>query len=308
MSNSLTIPKSLPPEAFSDAGDDLGGADFLLFDGKTGTWTRGRGKEEISAGTELVVLIDRMLKGFTRFDDGVPTSRFLPIWPVPDLQALRQSLGDLDPALWPNHDAKGNPQDPWRPARQLPVILIEHCECLVYSTSSFGGLKACSQLGRAVQRQRRYPEQQDALPIASLDVDDYLHSVKAFGRIFDPLLPVIDWTSHRAVEEAMRRGRFDIPAVKPELAEDTEREPVEDERPTKQTAPSHGILPSRGRGPKARANEAPASIDQKPRGAATGAHRNAQFADESKAPRKVGATKSRRHHEDDDDFDDGVGF
>jgi hypothetical protein len=205
MTNDLTTSRALPPEAFADSGGDFIAGDLLLFDGKTGLWTAGQDKDEVPVGTKAVAIIDEMLKGFTRFDDGVPRTRLLPLWPVPDLRALRQSLGDLDEALW-SRDAKGKSLDPWKAARRLPVILLDAtCTGLIFTTSSHGGVKAVSILSRAVQMQRR--NDADALPIISLASDSYLHSTKAFGKIFDPLFDIVDWTTHRAVEEMLKTDK-----------------------------------------------------------------------------------------------------
>jgi len=188
---------------------------LLLCDGKTGVWSYGIDKDEVPIGTQAVAMVDQILKGFVRFDEGGPTRRFLPIWPTPDLHALRQSLGDLDEAMWPDRNAKGGAQDPWRPARQLPVILIRKTlDCLVYSTSSHGGVIAVSQLSRAVQHERRDPENATALPIVTLDVDSYTQ--QKFGKIYTPVLDIMRWTTHSAVAEMMRTGDFN------RLADDTD--------------------------------------------------------------------------------------
>jgi hypothetical protein len=229
MSNELT----LPPEAFADDGADFS-AEFLLFDGKRGCWTRGRDKDETPVGTRCVALVDEQLRGFVRFDDGRPRSRLLPIWPTPDLRALRASLGDLDEALWLDRDAKGNPQDPWRPARRLPVIVVaDPVEGLIYSTSSFGGIKAVSALGRAVLMRRR--EDVNALPLVSLGADSYVHPGKTFGRIFSPLLDIDGWTTHRAVEEMMRTGK-PLPAPAPRIEAEPARAPKATAQTTRRAA------------------------------------------------------------------------
>lgn len=221
--HALTTTKILPPDAFlADDDETLGGADLLLFNGKTGEWSHARDQIELPIGTEVVAIVDQGMRGFVRFDDGTPRHRLLPIWPTPDLHALRQQLGDLDPALWLERDAKNNPQDPWRPARQVPVILLKTLDCLVYSTSSFGGVVAVSQLNRAVQAARRDPTNMDALPIVALDAKSYTHPTKSFGKIFSPVLDVVDWTTHAEVEAAMRRGAFKLTS-----ADDAEPEPAE---------------------------------------------------------------------------------
>jgi hypothetical protein len=208
MTSELSTIRVLPPAAFSDTGDDFAGSAYLLFDGgKRGTWTRGRAKEEVQPGTRVVALLDELLKGYVKYVDGVPQSRMVPIWPAPDLRALRASLGDTDPALWPDRDARGDAQDPWRTARRLPVIVLdETCEGLIFSTSSFGGVKAISLLSRELQKRRRDPEHAGDVPIVELNSDSYNHPVKSFGRILEPRLDVVGWTVHAAIEEMLRSG------------------------------------------------------------------------------------------------------
>jgi hypothetical protein len=208
MNSELAFPAQvLPAEAFGQ-DDDFAGAAFLLFDGKRGIWTHGRDKVEAPKGTKAIALIDQMLKGFVRYDDGVPRSRLVPIWPIPDMHALRQTLGDLDPDLWPDRNAKNEPQDPWRPSRKLPILLVESCEGVIFSTSSFGGIKAISHLGSAVRSMRHDPQNAGAVPIVSLNAESYAHPNKTFGRIYSPLLDIEDWTTLGEVEEMMRAGSF----------------------------------------------------------------------------------------------------
>jgi hypothetical protein len=222
--NSLTNTLILPPEAFGAAGDTLDGADLLLFDGKIGLWNCGKARAEIPIGTRAVIGIDAMQKGFVRFDGGMPQSHLLPLWPVPDLRALRQSLGDLDRDLWPERDARGAPQDPWRPYRKLPLTLLETGEQLIYATSSQGGITTISQLGQQVRTERRYRDA-TALPIVSLEADSYPHKNKMFGMIHLPVLKLGGWTSHNVVEEVTRDGNLDklLPAPAAPPREETER-------------------------------------------------------------------------------------
>jgi hypothetical protein len=223
MSNNIAPISStqiLPPNAFID--DDFGFDDgLLLFDGKIGRWTYSQDKIELPPGTKAVALVDQTLKGFTRFDDGKPTSRLLPLWPAPDLPALRLTLGDLDPNVWVGRDSKGRPKDPWMPARKMPVILlVQTLDCLVFSTSSINGVIAVSQLNRAVLRERRDPARASVLPIVSLASDSYLSANKQFGKIFKPLFDLERWTTHDAVDELMRGGNFNKLLAEEELLVD----------------------------------------------------------------------------------------
>jgi hypothetical protein len=192
----------LPPEAFADEGF---GSDRLMFDGKRGVWSMG--KETVPIGTKVVVMMDQLMKGFIRFDDGMPTTQLLPQGATQaDLYTLRQSLGDLDQSLW-ERSKKGKPIDPWRQARELPVILlVRTLDTVVFSTSSQGGLHAVSALKRAVMGERRDPSCPTALPIVSLDADSYKHPEKEYGTIYTPLLDIDRWTTHQAVKKMMHNG------------------------------------------------------------------------------------------------------
>jgi hypothetical protein len=231
-----TNSKVLPPAAFSD-DDDFGGGAFLFLDGKRGPpYTCGRDKDEVPCGTKAVAFVDQQLRGFTIFEDGVPRSRLLPLWPPPDLDALRASLGNLDPDLWPNRDPKGQPLDPWRPTRRLPLVLLDATSAaVVFSTCSDGGNKAVGQLGRAVKMRRLDPAHADALPLISLEVDSYPHPNKQFGTIFKPLFDIDGWTTHRAVEAAMRSGDYGTLLPAPVEAPRIEAEPARAPKAAAQT-------------------------------------------------------------------------
>jgi hypothetical protein len=192
----------LPPEAFADEGFE---GERLSFDGKRGVWSTE--DEEIPIGTKAVVMVDQLTKGFIRFEDGFPQISTLPqSATAADFAALRQSLGELDQSLW-KQDKKGKPVDPWRQYRELPVILlVKTLDCLVFSTSSQGGLKAISALKRAVMGVRRDPSNTTALPIVSLDSDSYKHPEKEYGTIYTPQLDIMHWTTHQAVKKMMHNG------------------------------------------------------------------------------------------------------
>jgi hypothetical protein len=192
----------LPPDAFADEGF---GNDRLMFDGKRGVWSMGN--EEVPIGTKVVAMMDQLMKGFIRFDDGMPTTKLVPQSATEaDVYTLRQSLGDLDKSLW-ERDKKGKPIDPWKPARELPVILLTlTLDAVVYSTSSQGGVKAVSVLKKALMGERRDPSCPTALPIVSLDVDSYKHSEKEYGTIYTPMLDIDRWTTHQAVKKMMHNG------------------------------------------------------------------------------------------------------
>jgi hypothetical protein len=201
--------KIMPAEAFVDDADDFSDIDLILFDGKTNSWSYGIDKIKLPTGSKAVAIVDECLKGFARFSDGKPVWRLLPAWPTPDLQALRASLGDLDPALWTELDAKKRPQDPWKAGRKVPVFLGETCDRAVFSTTSLGGVKATSQLNRAVRDKRHDPNTADALPIVSFDFRSYRHTNPQMGTIYEPVFDIEGWTTPAEIEAALRAGHFD---------------------------------------------------------------------------------------------------
>jgi hypothetical protein len=245
------FPGTVPLEALSESGDIItDDVDFLLFDGNDGEWTYGRGRDELPKGSQAIVVIDELLTGFTRFgSDGRPTSAMLPIWPVPDLAALRASLGDIDPMTW-ERDDKG-PRDPWRVSRKLPMFLLPYLEPLLFSTTSSGGVIAVSKLRLTIQRQRRDPDAPDALPVIEFGSSSY--ESKRGNTIFNPVLDIIEWTTMRELIEARRLGRFELPALEaPEPLDEVEEErpiqrgtskPRTEARPAKPSTPK----PRRGR-------------------------------------------------------------
>jgi hypothetical protein len=106
----------------------------------------------------------------------------------------RSQLGCLDESLWEIDESSGRPRDPWQMTIYLPMVSVDAAKVYTFSTTSDGGRRhAVAPLCRAYgQRIRLHP---DELPIVRLDQDSYQHSVKSYGRVKYPLLPIESWTA-----------------------------------------------------------------------------------------------------------------
>jgi hypothetical protein len=64
-----------------------------------------------------------------------------------------------------------------------------------FSSSSYGGVKACKQLVRTYTKQLEVASEttRGCLPVIALGSDSYKHTDKKGGTIFNPVLEGIDW-------------------------------------------------------------------------------------------------------------------
>src|SRR5262245_35165153 len=153
----ILAPASIPAvkaDAFAAYGRTGTGADGLFGDllrhsGRTGTWSAGPQGVEIPAGRQLAAVVTEMLAGFVRWEGGeIAAQEMRPVSEGCDLQALRETLGDLDQSQWPRDDG-GRPTDPWRESVLLPMVDPKTGARYTFSSSSVGGTRAAKKLAAA---------------------------------------------------------------------------------------------------------------------------------------------------------------
>jgi hypothetical protein len=168
--------------------------DLLKFSGKTGEWTAGAQSLAIQEGRVLVAVVPEMIAGHVMWKDGeladqawLPASQF-------DVREHRGTLGDHDQSMWPK-DEDGDPTDPWKEAAMLPMIDPNTRAEFTFSTSSWGGVKACKRLVTTYLKQlASAPETtRGCLPVVALGSSSYKHSDRKRGTIFNPVFEGIDW-------------------------------------------------------------------------------------------------------------------
>jgi hypothetical protein len=150
---------------------------------KGGLWTAGAAELDI---TNSIVLADMfgLRVGFLKWKDAKPVDQ--KVGRVLDgFEARREDLDELDESAWPLGQ-DGKPQDPWQFGYFLRVENVEDGTSYLWTASSFGARKAIGDISRKFARKRQNP-------IVRLTASSYKHRNPAFGRIFEPVLEVVEW-------------------------------------------------------------------------------------------------------------------
>jgi type II secretory pathway pseudopilin PulG len=156
-----------------------------------------RGDSAHIDGRKLVAIGTQAL--WQKWENGKPAEHILR---EPDKQLPeRDELGDTDATAWETGPG-GAPKDPWSNTRLVYLLDPETAELFTFSTSSWGGRSAVSELGDQIMRMRC--GKPDAVPLVELCASPM---VTKFGRKSKPHLKVINWrnTGAESVEEISDR-------------------------------------------------------------------------------------------------------
>jgi hypothetical protein len=230
----IPAPSSSPvakADAFAKYGRSGGGGlfgDLLRHSGRTGTWRAGPQSVEVPAGIALVAIVTEMHGGYTKWEGGeIVAQEMRPVSEGCDLQALRETLGDLDQSQWPRDDS-GKPTDPWKECVLLPLKDLKTGACYTFSSSSIGGTRAAKRLAAVYSWQlRASPETAGHLPVVALGSRAYQHSDRKRGTIHNPTLEGIDWVP-ASVLDNNKGNKADEPP--PEVFEDHRSEKTKKHR------------------------------------------------------------------------------
>jgi hypothetical protein len=146
-------------------------------------YAKGKESEDVEEGTKLVVL--GAAAGWVRWQDGKPIEYRMrePGRRLPE----REELGDLDENQWergPNSERK----DPWQNTRYVYLEDPRTAEAFTFSTSSWGGRQAVTDLAEQIERMRlKHP---GAVPL--IELRSAPHKTK-YGMKSKPFFKVLGW-------------------------------------------------------------------------------------------------------------------
>jgi hypothetical protein len=166
-------------EAANESNERILRGDLLKF--SEGHWMSGT--DLMPAGIRLVAM--GTAATWVKWEDGAPTRNIARQPGQPKLE--REELGDLDESKWePGPD--GSPRDPWRFTRYVYLMRPETAAAYTFSTSTWGGRDAVTDLASAIQTYRF------ARPGASPVVELAAKQKKTkFGQKWNPHFKVVDW-------------------------------------------------------------------------------------------------------------------
>jgi hypothetical protein len=149
-----------------------------------GRWSRGKEGLDVPNGISLVAL--ETAAGWVRWSGGKPDAYRMrePGRQLPD----REELGDLDKTQWEPGPDGTTPRDPWQNTRFVYLVDPQTAEAFTFSTSSWGGRGAVSDLGDQIGRMRF--ARPGAVPLVELASAPM---VTKFGRKSKPFFKVVGW-------------------------------------------------------------------------------------------------------------------
>src|SRR4051812_19669093 len=166
---------------------------FLKF--SKGEYVYGQNKEELKLGKRLVVNMPGTRLGWVRWQGGKPVENTMELLIDRPHIRERHELGHSDESMW-ERDDRGDAQDPWVLTYSLDLSDPANSEFYSFSTTSAGGKKAVGALLTLFSQKHRM--EPDLLPIVELQRSSYNHPNPRFGKIYEPLLPVIGWIDANA--------------------------------------------------------------------------------------------------------------
>jgi len=172
---------------FSAGKNALLGKALLRFT-KQGTWIFGVDNELLAPGARLVLNPASMSKGYVAWYQSKIEGEVM--------QPL--SLGPVDPSKLPPVNSGSIPPGGKAPSGrgwedQASIEAVTQSEiplCMIYKTSSLGGMKVLLDLASTiVMGFAENPKR--AYPVVELGADSYQH--KEYGQVFTPIIEVVGW-------------------------------------------------------------------------------------------------------------------
>jgi hypothetical protein len=180
-------------------------------------WTAGKEGTPVGDGTKLVALATAAM--WVRWEDGQPaeyrvreSGRRLPD---------REELGYDDESQW-EAGPNGEPQDPWRNTRLVYLVNPHTAEAFTFSTSSWGGRGAVTDLGDQIARMRTV--HQDAVPIIELRAAEM---PTRYGRKSKPVFKIVAWKAADTGDAVLAEKQITVQKAE----EEVRRREMDDEIP-----------------------------------------------------------------------------
>jgi hypothetical protein len=133
----------------------------------------------------------------------------------------REELGYDDQSEW-EEGPGGEPQDPWRNTRLVYLVDPKTAEAYTFSTSSWGGRGAVTDLGDQITRMRTVHA--DAVPIVELRAAEM---PTKYGRKSKPVFKIVGWKTTDAAATAPVERQITVRQAKQEI----DRAEMDDEIP-----------------------------------------------------------------------------
>lgn len=181
--------------------------EFLKFE--KGEWTIGADGEEVPLGTRFVANMNGLQIGWQRWWAKKPDRDIFGLLVEGYQPPKRYELGDDDRDMWEKDERTGVPRDPWQFTNVLPLRSLDGEIDAVFSTSSRGGIGAIGQLCK--EYGKVFTQKPGLLPVIEIGADSYKHN--DYGKVFVPVLKLVDWVSEEGIAEASAPAPAPAPAT-----------------------------------------------------------------------------------------------
>jgi hypothetical protein len=168
-----------------------------------GKYKAGKDGKIVPIGTQLVVALDTLERGWQRWDNGeITDSRAGLVWQGYQ-SPTRAELGDTDKSLWPIDPTSGHKRDPWQKSARVVMYGKKGDTSSLYTfiSSSYGGIGALGKFAENAGKQiRMHP---NCYPVATLKADSYYHS-KLKADVDIPIFELVAWDRDPWIGAAIR--------------------------------------------------------------------------------------------------------
>jgi hypothetical protein len=157
---------------------------------KDGAFTTSDDGAAIDDSTEFFALCGDVQIGWIKFsqEEGVPPERHMGLLYDGFQMPVRESLGDLNSAEWPE-GLSGQPEDVWQHQQNLVLQQVATHELFTFSTTSKTGRRAVGNLLRHYDRLQRTSS--GDVPIVRLRAGGFNHKDDRIGWVATPVFAVV---------------------------------------------------------------------------------------------------------------------
>lgn len=185
-------------QEFADEVKQSGIEGSLLRFTKQGDWIAGQEEEELELGTELIMGLNTLKRGWQKWQDNKPVDARMGLVSEGYRPVNRDELGDMDEDEWEDDDTnKGQKRDPWQKTMVCLLKDPKSGDVYTYATSSKSGITALGEAAAVYGNRLQDGEDPEAMPIVQLQNSFYKH--KTYGKI---MIPVFEFTDQWLVPPA----------------------------------------------------------------------------------------------------------
>lgn len=198
-------------QEFADEVKQSGIEGSLLRFTKTGDWIAGQEEEELELGTELIMGLNTLKRGWQKWSDNKPVDARMGLMSEGYRPPNRDELGDLDEEQWEYDETSKQSRDPWQ--KTIIVLLKDPAtgDIYTYATSSKSGIAALGEASQIYGDRIQDGSDPEEMPVIRLQQSSYKH--KTYGKIMIPVFEFTEqWVKPQDIEPTAKKGAAKLKA------------------------------------------------------------------------------------------------